>query len=45
MSRKLILSKKELIEKYNLNEEEQVYLLPILMDIEDAVRRHITSPV
>lgn len=43
--RKIILSKEELIEKYKLNEDEQVYLLPLLMEIEDTVRRHIVIPV
>lgn len=43
--RKIVLTKEELIEKYNLNEDEQVYLLPILVEIEDAVRAYLVRPI
>ncbi|NLZ39218.1 MAG: hypothetical protein GX893_06380 [Firmicutes bacterium] len=42
--RKLVLTEEELIEKYNLSEDEQVYLLPIMVEIENAVRRHFIRP-
>jgi len=42
--RKLCLTADELIEKYNLNEDEKVYLLPLLVEIENEVRRHFVRP-
>ncbi|NLZ38193.1 MAG: hypothetical protein GX893_01115 [Firmicutes bacterium] len=43
--RKVFLTKEELIEKYNLNEEEQVYLLPLLMEAEETVRRQVAGTI
>jgi hypothetical protein len=41
--RKIALTEKELIEKYKLNEEEQKYLLPLMVEIENAFKRHLTG--
>ena len=37
-----VLTREELIERYNLNEDEQVYLLPLLEEVEKAVYRHLS---
>ena len=39
---KPVLSRDELIERYNLTEDDQVYLLDIFEDIEKAVYRHLS---
>ncbi|MFZ7132497.1 MAG: hypothetical protein ACOWWR_09100 [Eubacteriales bacterium] len=39
---KPVLTRKELIERYNMSEEDQVYLLDIFEDIEKAVYRHLS---
>ncbi|NLZ92514.1 MAG: hypothetical protein GX922_00640 [Firmicutes bacterium] len=38
-----VLSREELIEKYNLSENDQVYLLDIFMDIEKEVFRFLSA--
>ncbi|NLZ92583.1 MAG: hypothetical protein GX922_00995 [Firmicutes bacterium] len=43
--RKIFLTKEELIEKYNLNEEEQVYLLPLLVEAEETVRKQVAGTI
>ncbi|NLZ38750.1 MAG: hypothetical protein GX893_03995 [Firmicutes bacterium] len=37
-----VLSREELIEKYNLSEDEQVYLLDIFMEIEKEIFRFLS---
>ncbi|KPU45017.1 hypothetical protein OXPF_14950 [Oxobacter pfennigii] len=37
-----VLSREELIEKYNLSEDDQVYLLDIFMDIEKEIFRFLS---
>ena len=39
---KPVLTREELIERYNMSEEDQVYLLDIFEDIEKAVYRHLS---
>ena len=40
-----VLSREELIEKYNLSEEEQVYLLDFFEEIENEVFRFLSAHV
>ena len=37
-----VLTKEELIEKYNLSADDQVYLLDIFMDIEKEIFRFLS---
>ncbi|KPU42551.1 hypothetical protein OXPF_43360 [Oxobacter pfennigii] len=37
-----VLSREELIEKYNLSEDDQVYLLDIFVDIEKEIFRFLS---
>lgn len=39
---KLVLSREELIERYDLSEDDQVYLLDTMEDIEKAVYRFLS---
>ncbi len=39
---KPVLTRDELIERYNMSEEDRVYLLDIFEDIEKAVYRHLS---
>ena len=39
---KPVLTREELIERYNMSEEDHVYLLDIFEDIEKAVYRHLS---
>ncbi|MCR3922011.1 MAG: hypothetical protein NUK65_05770 [Firmicutes bacterium] len=38
-----VLTKEELIEKYNLSEDDQVYLLDVFMDIEKAIFKYMSA--
>lgn len=37
-----VLTREELIERYGMSEEDQVYLLDIFEEIEKAVYRHLS---
>jgi hypothetical protein len=39
----LVLNREQLIERYNLSEDDQVYLLDIMEDIEKAVYRFLSA--
>ena len=39
---KPVLTREELIERYHMSEEDQVYLLDIFEDVEKAVYRHLS---
>jgi hypothetical protein len=39
---KPVLSREELIERYSMSEEDQVYLLDLFEEVEKAVYRHLS---
>lgn len=39
---KPVLTREELIERYNLSEDDQVYLLDLFEEIEQTVYRHLS---
>ncbi|QSX08139.1 hypothetical protein J0B03_10090 [Alkalibacter rhizosphaerae] len=39
---KPVLTREELIERYNLSEDDQVYLLDLFVEVEQAVYRHLS---